>query len=281
MKTWLLVLLILSLPVHASSAEDFTGPGERNFPADYRDIDTRPEPGEGIQKYADDGQVGAQKNFGVQPIPDNEIFSIVQGDRLEYQTKEGNEIFLWDIQAWIGTDYDKLHVESEGTWSIDEDDFEEVEVELLYSRNVATFWDLRAGVRHDFEPHPTRTFAAFGAEGMAPYWLEVEATAYVSDDGDVSADLEMEYDLLLTQRLILQPRFETSVAFHEVEEYGVGQGINGIELGARLRYEILREFAPYVGISWERKVGETENLAEREGEETSVVSLVIGMKIWF
>ena len=281
-KTWLLILLGVVLPATGLAADgSFKGPGARGFPADYHDLDTEPEVGQGIQKYAPDAQPGPQKNFGVQPIPDNEVFAVVQADRLEYQTKEGNDIFLWDVSAWVGTDYDKLYVESEGTWLPDEQDFEEIEVELLYSRNIATFWDLQVGVRHDFEPHPTRTFVALGVEGMAPYWLEVEATGDVSEDGDVSAGLEMEYDLLLTQRLILQPRFETSIAVQQVDEYGIGQGINAIELGARLRYEIYREFAPYIGISWHRKIGETENLAEKEGEETSLISLVIGMKVWF
>jgi copper resistance protein B len=237
--------------------------------------------GNGIQKYAQDAQPGAQKNFGRQPVHDNEIFYTFQGDRLEYQTKEGNDVLLWDVQAWVGTDYDKLYLESEGTWLNDEDDFEEIEVELLYSRNIATFWDLQAGIRHDFEPHPTRTFAALGFQGMAPYWFEVDTTAYISEDGDISAALEIEYDILLNQRLIFQPRFETSIAVQEVEEYGVGEGINSIELGARLRYEIRREFAPYIGVSWHRKIGETENLAEKEDEDTNVTSFVMGIKMWF
>ena len=122
----------------------------------------------------------------------------------------------------------------------------------------------------------------FGLAGAgAPYWFEVEATAYISEDGDLSAALEAEYDLLLSQRLILQPRFETSIAVQEVEEYGVGQGINDIELGLRLRYEIRREFAPYIGVSWSRKIGETADLAEDEGEDTDVISFVAGVRVWF
>lgn len=281
MKAWFLVFLMLVLPVSALGVEgSSTGPGEQRFPSDYHDLNIQSGVGNGIQKYAHDAQPGAQKNFGRQPVHDNEIFYTFQGDRLEYQTKEGNDVLLWDVQTWVGTDYDKLYLESEGTWLNDEDDFEEIEVELLYSRNIATFWDLQAGIRHDFEPHPTRTFAALGFQGMAPYWFEVDTTAYVSEDGDVSAALEIEYDLLLNQRLIFQPRFETSIAVQEVEEYGVGQGINSIELGARLRYEIRREFAPYIGISWHRKIGETENLAEKEGENTNVTSFVIGIKVW-
>jgi copper resistance protein B len=185
------------------------------------------------------------------------------------------------VQAWIGADTNKLWFKSEGTWLIDTDKFEEAETELLYSRNIATFWDLQVGVRHDFKPDPDRTFAAIGFQGLAPYWFEVEATGYISEDGDLSSTLEAEYDLLLSQRLILQPRFETRVAVQEVKKYGVGQGINDIELGARLRYEIRREFAPYIGVSWNRKLGETADLARDEGEDTDVISLVAGVRLWF
>ena len=224
---------------------------------------------------------GPQKNFGVQPVHDNEIFAVFRGDRLEYQTNEGEADLLWDVQAWVGADYNKLWFKSEGTWLMDEEKFEEAEVELLYSRNIATFWDLQVGVRHDFKPEPTRTFAALGVEGLAPYWFEVDATAYISDDGDISANLEAEYDLLLSQRLILQPRFETNIAVQEVEELNIGSGINDIELGLRLRYEIRRQFAPYIGVSWSRKLGETADLAEADGENIEVISFVAGIKLWF
>ncbi|MBI4774698.1 MAG: copper resistance protein B [Deltaproteobacteria bacterium] len=220
-------------------------------------------------------------NFGVQPIPDNEIFAVFRGDRLEYQSNDGEGGLFWDVQAWGGTDYSKLWFKSEGFWLFDKETFEEAGVELFYSRNIATFWDLQAGVRHDFEPHPTRTFAALGIEGLARYWFEVDVTAYISQDGDLSANLEAEYDLLLSQRLILQPRFEIDVAVQEVEELSIGQGINDIELGARLRYEIRREFAPYIGVSWSRKLGETADLAEADGESIETTSLVAGIKFWF
>ncbi len=253
----------------------------QRFPADYQKADNELKAGQGIQKYAEDDQEGAQKNFGIQFVHDNEIFAVFRGDRLEYQTREGNEALLWDVQGWVGSDYSKLWFKSEGTWLIDPDKFEEAEAELLYSRNIAKFWDLQMGVRHDFKPNPDRTFAALGVQGLARYWFEMEATAYLSENGDLSAGLEAEYELLLSQRLILQPRFETNVALQEVEKYGVGQGINNIELGARLRYEIKREFAPYIGVSWSRKLGETSDLAQDEGEDIDVISFVAGLRIWF
>jgi len=282
MKIGLMVVLLMFWPV-ASAASDNSGDQTANngFPSDYHAVETDPEPGEEIQKYAEDAQAGAQKNFGVQPIHDNEIFAVFFVDRFEYQTNEGNGDLLWDVQAWVGSDYNKLWFKSEGTWLTGPSEFEEAETELFYSRNIATYWDLQIGVRHDFKPDPDRTFAAFGVEGLAPYWFELEATAYLSEDGDVSAALEVEYDLLLTQRLILQPRLETSIAFQEVEEYDVGSGVNFIDLGLRLRYEIVREFAPYIGFSWHRNLGATADLVEDGGEDTDILSFVAGVRVWF
>ncbi|MDY0213202.1 MAG: copper resistance protein B [Desulfuromonadaceae bacterium] len=282
MKKLLLLCAVLLVPVCVSALEKpIAGPQDRGFPADYHEVKTTPEAGKGIQKHAQDGQEGAQENFGLQPIHDNELFAVFRGDRLEYQSREGNEVLLWDVQAWVGSDYNKLYFKSEGTYLLDEDKADEIETELLYSRNIASFWDLQIGVRHDFRPDPDRTFAAFGVQGLAPLWFEVDATAYVSEDGDISASLEAEYDLLLSQRLILQPRFATSIAVQEVKKYGVGRGINDIELGLRLRYEIRRKFAPYIGVCWNRKIGDTADLAEADGEDTSVVSFVAGVRMWF
>ncbi len=282
MKICLVFLILSLLPLPCTAADELKdGPGDRVFPADYHEVKSDPEEGEGIQKYARDGQSGAQENFGVQPIHDNEIFAVFFGDRLEYQTNEGDGDLLWDVQAWVGSDYNKLWFKSEGTWLTDGHGFAEAETELFYSRNIATYWDLQIGARHDFKPDPDRTFAAVGVEGLAPYWFEVEATAYISEDGDVSAAVEIEYDLLLTQRLIVQPRFATNIAVQEVEEYGVGRGINDIELGLRLRYEIRREFAPYMGVSWHRKIGGTATLAEADGEDVDVLSFVAGVRLWF
>ena len=274
------VLTLLSAAMLLSTAspavdQSVANDDARKFHADYQ------EAGEEIQKYADDGQSGAQKNFGVQTVHDDQIFAVFMGDRLEYQTAEGNDILLWDVQAWMGSDYHKLWFKSEGTWLLEKKKSEEAEIELFYSRNIATFWDLQLGIRHDFKPDPDRSFAALGVQGLAPLWFEVEATAYVSEDGDLSAAVEVEYDMLFTQRLILQPRFETAIALQEVEEYGIGQGVNDVELGLRLRYEIRRKFGPYIGVSWSRKLGETADLAEAAGEDTDVSSFVVGMRLWF
>lgn len=284
MKKLLILCALLLVPVSTLALDlekPLADPEDRDYPAGYRDIETDPEVGEGIRKHAEDGQEGPQQNFGIQPIPDNELFYIVRGDRFEYQSKEGDPTLVWDIQAWVGRDYNKLWFKTEGAYLLDEDKAEEVSTELLWSRTIASFWDVQAGIRHDFKPEPTRTFAALGVQGLAPYWFETEMTAYVSEDGDISAKIEFEYDLLFTQRLVLQPRLETKLAVQEVEEYGVGQGINDIVLGLRLRYEFTRKFAPYIGFSWSRKIGDTADLAEAEGKDVETFSFVGGLRFWF
>ncbi|MEE4112468.1 MAG: copper resistance protein B [Desulfobacteraceae bacterium] len=281
-KTWLLCVLLAFSPAIGLALESpFAAPEDHGYPEDYHDVHTDPQAGEGIRKHAEDAQQGAQENFGVQFVHDNEIFAIFLADRLEYQTNEGDPNLLWDVQTWIGRDYNKLWFKSEGTYLFDTEKVEEAEVELFYSRNIASFWDFQIGLRHDFEPDPSRTFAAFGFQGLAPYWFEVDATAYISEDGDISANIEAEYDLLLSQRLILQPRFETNLAVQEVEELNIGSGINDIELGLRLRYHIRREFAPYIGVSWSRKLGNTADMAEADGENINVTSFVAGVRFWF
>ena len=277
------ILLLLFFPFAAMAADDtHSASDQHGSSAAHHQMQAEPEKMDGPMRHQEDpDRFKTQKDFGIPPIHDNEIFATFLADRLEYQTREGNETLFWDLQAWIGTDYHRLYLESEGEYLLDSEDVEEAEIELLYGFNISVFWDLRIGLRHDFEPKPSRTFAAIGLQGLAPYWFEVETTAYISDEGDISATLEAEYDILLSQRLILQPLIETDIALQQVEENRVGQGFNDIELGLRLRYEIRREFAPYIGVSWSRKLGETADMAEDEGEDIDVTSFVAGIRFWF
>jgi len=214
-------------------------------------------------------------------IPGGETHWLVSADRLEYQSNEGAGLFLWDAQGWWGGDYDKLWIKTEGETKLSGGSVEEAELQALYSRAVGPFWDIQLGLRQDFRPHPSRSHGVFGIQGLAPHWFEVDASAFISEDRDISARLEAEYDLLLTQRLILQPRFETNFAAQEVPELGIGSGINNVELGARLRHEITREFAPYLGVSWTRKLGETADFARAGGGGVDTTSLLLGLKVWF
>jgi copper resistance protein B len=202
-------------------------------------------------------------------------------ERLEYQTNDGAPALLFDGQGWWGTDRDKLWVKSEVERDFDAKRFEEAELQALWSRPIAGFFDVQAGVRHDFVRGADRTFGVAGVQGLAPYWFEIDAAVFVSGEGDVSARFEAEYDLFLTQRLILQPRTELNFAVQDVEEIGVGSGLSTAELGLRLRYEIRRQFAPYVGVNWERAVDETADFDRADGENAGAVSFVAGVRLWF
>ena len=151
----------------------------------------------------------------------------------------------------------------------------------LYARAISPYFDVQAGVRQDLEPRPRRTYAALGFEGLAPYWFQVEGAVFLSNEGDLSARLEGSYDLRLTQRLILQPRAQVNLAARDVPELGLGAGLTNAELGLRLRYEIRREFAPYLGVHYERRFGDTADFARAAGEDRDDLRLVAGIRAWF
>ena len=157
-------------------------------------------------------------------------------------------------------------------------------MEAFYGRLVSPFWDLLVGARVDRrwgDETATRAHVAIGLEGLAPYWFELEPTIYLSDDGHLSAQLEAEYELLVAQRVVLQPRLETSVAAQDAPEFGIRSGVTDLELGARLRYELRRELAPYAGIVWHRRLGNTADLARATGQYVSNVSFVAGLRVWY
>jgi copper resistance protein B len=201
-------------------------------------------------------------------------------DQLEYRVQDGKDVIAWDGQAWYGSDYNKVFVKTLGEIS-GGDDVEQAEVQLLYSRLIGHFWDVQGGVRYDVRPDPSRTYGVIGLQGLAPGFFELDLQGFVSNKGDVSARLEAEYDLLITQRLVLQPKAELNLAAQDVRELGIGSGVNDVELGLRLRYEISREFAPYIGVHWERKLGETADFAREENESVDDLSFVAGVRFWF
>ncbi|MCR9259461.1 MAG: copper resistance protein B [Pseudomonadaceae bacterium] len=210
-----------------------------------------------------------------------QLNSLILGERLEYQSNDGNPLSVWEAQGWVGGDIQKLWFKTEGEYEVDEGRFEEAEVQALYSRAISPFWDLQAGIRHDIKPDPSRNYAVIGAQGLAPYWFEFDGQLFMSDEGDLSARLEAEYEFRLTQRLMLQPRLELNGAFSDDEDIGVGSGLSTAAAGLRLRYEITREFAPYIGISWNRTFGKTQDFVRAEGEDSDQVSWVAGVRFWF
>lgn len=201
-------------------------------------------------------------------------------DRLEARIRDGKDAFLWDADAWYGGDIDKLWVKTEGEGTFEEK-VEDAEVQALWSRAITPWFDLQAGLRYDFRPEPERGHAVIGFQGLTPYLFELDAAAFVSNEGDVTARIEGEYELMITQRLVLQPRAEINLAAQDVGEIGIGAGVTDVELGARLRYEFAREFAPYVGVEWERLLGETADMARDEGEEVDSLYFVVGLRAWF
>jgi copper resistance protein B len=227
--------------------------------------------------------LSSNKDFG-EPVADNEIYSFVLFDLLEYESNRGAGNLRWDMVGWRGTDYNRFWFKSEGRQSVGERTGE-IELQALYGRLIAPYFDFQVGVRVDNRwrrgRNASRVLAVVGLQGLAQYRFEIEPALFISYKGDVSARLTATKDFLLTQKAILQGRFETNVAAQKVEKFGIGSGLNDVGLGLRLRYEIRREFAPYIGVSWSRSFGQTADFARREGEATNRLSIVGGARIWF
>ncbi|KAB7647470.1 copper resistance protein B [Polymorphobacter fuscus] len=198
----------------------------------------------------------------------------------EYQARPGSDGYRWEGEGWFGGDIDRFVVKTEGEGDV-RGPLEDAEIQALYSRAIDPWWNLQAGVRHDFRPDPQRTHAVIGFEGLAPYWFKAAGALFLSSKGELRGRIEGFYDQRITQRLILQPRAEIEASAQSIPEIGVGAGLTDIEVGLRLRYEFAREFAPYVGVEWAAKVGETARYARDAGERASGVSYVAGIRFWF
>lgn len=213
------------------------------------------------------------------PVDDQQPFTFLLVDRLEYRAQPGPNVRNWDAQGWVGGDLNKFWFKTEG-----EDEpgrgTERAELQLLYARRIAPFWHAQAGFRREGRPGSWGNAAVLGVQGLAPYWFETEAMLFVERKG-VAARLEFETDLLVTQRFILQPRFETQLSGFTDRERGMGRGLQHVELGMRLRYEIRREFAPYIGIVWSRQFGETARIARGEGSAVRGTGVVAGVRMWY
>ena len=214
------------------------------------------------------------------PVHDSSIFFHALLDQFEGRFS-GRSDFRWDGQAWAGTDYNRLWLKSEGVVRGRDGKVDDGRDELLYDRPISTYFDLQAGLRSDLDSKPTRNWAAFGIQGLAPLFFDLEATAYVSDQGHFAGRLQASYDLLITQRLILQPEAEINIYSKSDLGRDIGAGISDIDAGLRLRYEISRKFAPYIGVVYEGKFGQTADFAQNAGESTSDVRFAFGIRSWF
>lgn len=209
---------------------------------------------------------------------DDPLLFMVNIDQLE--KREGDEDpFVLEAEAWIGYDVNKLWIKTEVEHV--EGENEEVELQLLYSRAISSFWNLELGFRRDFKPEPERNWGVISFHGLAPYYLDIDSALFIGESGRTALRFEVEYELMLTQRWVLIPELEANFFGKTDEETETGSGLASSEIGLRLAYEIRREIAPYIGVNWERKYGKTADFAKSEGESTTDTQFVIGIHAWF
>lgn len=216
-----------------------------------------------------------------EPTADREVFGYLLLDNTEFQRAGRPGAFRWDTFGWRGGDVHRFWFKSEGRIATETAEDGELEVQGLYGKLISAFFDLQTGVRVRGGTDPTRVYAVLGLQGFSPYQFEVEPSLFVSHKGQVSARLTSTYDVLLSQRLILQPRLETNVAVQRDEAIGIGAGWNDAELGVRVRYEVRREFAPYLGVTWKESFGATHRLTTQGGGDPSHFAAVAGVRAWF
>ena len=226
--------------------------------------------------YAADSETDERAPYGMTMHDDRPIFHLLL-EEFEYRAG-GEGAFQWESQAWYGNDSHKLWFKSEGELS--NGHFEHGRHEIFYDRPISTFFDLQAGLRGDIDDGPGRGWFAFGVQGLAPYFFDISATAYAGSNGRFAANAEASFDLLLTQRLILQPKAEIDLYTKNDAARGIGSGLSEFEGGIRLRYEITRKFAPYIGLSYDQKIGNTKRIAVTNGEDPETFRLLFGIHAW-
>jgi copper resistance protein B len=212
-------------------------------------------------------------------LADESAFGSVLFEKFEATRSDAAHATAYDIYARFGRDYDRLVIKAEG--DIASGQLQEARTELLWSHGVASFWDAQLGLRHDSGAGPKRSWLAFGLQGMSPYWFEVDAAAYVGEGGRTALRLNASYEWLITQKLILQPQVEVNLYGKSDPARDIGKGLSDLSAGLRLRYEIDRQFAPYIGVAWANRFGETADMARAAGEPTRNVRYVAGVRFWF
>jgi copper resistance protein B len=223
---------------------------------------------------------GARRSdLGGMEMADDMLFGRVLFNSLELAKSADAHGQNIEMEGWYGGDYDKVWLKAEGERSNGR--LDTLRTEGLWNRAIAPFWSTQLGVRHDTGSGNARNWLAFGVEGLAPYWFETEATGYWRAGGGFGARIEVRYELLFTQRLILEPDFGANVYSKTDRERATGAGLSDLELGLRLRYEIRRQFAPYVGVLWTRKFGGSARFAEMSGGERQSVAAVAGVRVWY
>jgi copper resistance protein B len=216
---------------------------------------------------------------GQAAMQDDPLLFLLKADKLETRDADEGSVTAWEGHFWAGRDLDKLWLKTEGERS--DEGTESAEVQLLYSRAIDANWDLQAGLRRDTAPDPERDWFAIGFYGVAPYFFEVDSAIFFGEDDQVNLRFETEYEFMLTQKWVLSPELELNWFSEDDDELGIGAGFSQVEAGIRLRYEITRQIAPYVGINYERLLGDTRDIAKAGGADTSDTQAVAGLRFWF
>jgi copper resistance protein B len=245
------------------------------------------------------GSMSAREMSRMMEMDDTRLFGTVIFDQLEWRDGGVGSDAAWDAEGWYGGDYNKLWIKTEGEYSdgarrqtghtgqsgqIGQTDHASsslaASVDLLWDRIISRWWNVQAGLRQDFGDGPARTWGALGLEGLAPYGFDTQATLYLGEKGRSALRIKAEYDLYLTQRLIVQPKIEANAYGRADSQRNVGAGLSNAGLGVRLRYEFRREFAPYVGLDWSRAFGSTATLIRDQGRDADDLQVVAGLRAW-
>ena len=238
-----------------------------------------PQPVTPIPPISDGDREAAFPEVEPHAVQDQGLNYFVLFDQVEVQGGESEKGLNWDSRGWFGRDLNRVWFRTEGEF--DDGRSNEAAVHLFYGRAFARWWDLVVGLRQDFLPGPAQSWLAVGVQGMAPYWFDVEATAYLGAGGQTAARLTAEYELLFTNRLALQPLVEVNLYGKTNAARRIGAGVSAFDAGLRLRYELRREFAPYLGVTWHTSFGETAGFAEAAGGSARGRRIVAGLRFWF
>ena len=212
-------------------------------------------------------------------IDDDPLLYKVMIDQLETREKDGENPLILETDVWIGKDLNKawFKIDAEQV----DGELEELEMQALYSKAIAPFWDLQVGWKHNSKPKPQRDWFAIGVKGLAPYQFEVDAALFFGGNGQMAARLSAEYEYMFTQKLVLSPETVINLYSKDDSEHGIGSGLSDLQLGLRLRYEVTREFSPYIGVNWNRKFGKTEDYAVSANESVDDTQIVVGVRAWY
>ncbi len=270
---WMAVALLSAVAGAQTLPDAQLRPDTQSPPGPQSPPDARPPPNPQPM-----GSMSSEDMRRLMQMDDSHRFATLMVDQLEWRGANGSDGSAWDAQGWYGGDADKAWLKTEGVHS---GGWTDASVELLWDHVVSAWWNGQIGVRNDVGTGPSRSWLALGLEGIAPYLFDTEATLYVGESGRTAARVKMEYDLYLTQRLILQPKAEVNAYGKSDPARAVGAGVSDLELGARLRYEFRRELAPYVGVNWARLFATTADLARADGRDAHDLQLVVGVKFWF